>query len=204
VLRKYGYCLAIDGQGARAVALLEQARALLMTSAPHPFDTGQLELDLGSAYQAAGRMSEARAAFTAALTEWRERRAPAAKVASALERWGRFLLSQNDQTGAAAAFREALQLSQARATEAAVLSRAGLAAIAVLSRDAHTALADSSTAIERMGHLEGYYDIRIEPYVWGIRADSLLLAGERDAANVLALKARNANSLYRSPSADIL
>jgi serine/threonine-protein kinase len=204
VLRKYGYCLAIDGQGARAVALLEQARALLMTSAPHPFDSGQLQLDLGSAYAAAGRMSEARAAFTAALTEWRARRAPAAKVASALERWGRFLLAQNDQTGAAAAFTEALQLSAGHATEAAVRSRAGLAAIAVLSHDAKTALAASASAIDRLGHLEGYFDIRIEPYVWGIRADSLLLAGERDAATVLALKARNANSLYHSPSADVL
>jgi serine/threonine-protein kinase len=204
VLRKYGYCLAIDGQGPRAVALLEQARALLITSAAHPFDTGQLQLDLGSAYQAAGRMPEARAAFTAALTDWRARRAPAAKVASALERWGRFLLAQNDQTGAAAAFAESLQLSAGHATEAAVLSRAGLAAIAVLKRDAQTALAASSSAIERIGHLEGYYDIRIEPYVWAIRANSLLLAGERDAANVLAMKARTANSRYHSPGADVL
>jgi serine/threonine protein kinase len=204
VLRKYGHCLAIDGQGERAVALLEQARALLMRSATHPFDTGELQLDLGSAYQAADRVPQARAAFTSALTEWRARRAPAAKIASALERWGRFLTSRGDQTGAAAAFSEALQLSAGHATEAAVRSIAGLAAIAVLSRDAQTALAASSSAIERLGHLEGSYDIRIEPYVWTIRANSLLLAGERDAADALALKARNANALYYSPSADVL
>jgi tetratricopeptide (TPR) repeat protein len=160
-----------------------------------------LQLDLGTAYQAAGRTPEARKAFMAALTDWRALKASASKLASALERWGRFLLSQRDPYGAASAFDEALQLSDGHATEAAVLSLAGLAAIAVSSSDARAALSASKNAMDQLGHLEGYYDIRIEPYVWGIRARSLLLAGDLETARALAQRARDAASAYYAPDA---
>jgi hypothetical protein len=201
VLRKYGYCLAIDGQGARAVQLLEQAQVLLTKSAPHAFDSGRLQLDLGTAYQAAGRIAEARGAFRAALTDWKAQKASALRLAGALERWGRFLLSQKDPNGAASAFDGVLRMSEGHATEAAVLSRAGLAAIAVSTGDSSTAQSASQNAMDLLGHLEGYYDIRMEPYVWGIRVRSLLLAGEPEAARALARKARDAASVYYAPDA---
>jgi eukaryotic-like serine/threonine-protein kinase len=201
VLRKFGYCVAVDGQGARAVQLLEQAQALLTKPAARAYVSGQLQLDLGTAYQAAGRTTEARKAFMAALTDWRALKASASKLASALERWGRFLLSQRDPSGAASAFDEALQMSDGHATEAAVLSRAGLAAIAVSSSDARAALSASKNAMDQLGHLEGYYDIRIEPYIWGIRARSLLLAGDLETARALAQRARDAASMYYAPNA---
>jgi tetratricopeptide (TPR) repeat protein len=204
VLRKYGYCLAVDGQGARAVQLLEKAQGLLTKSAPHAYDAGRLQLDLGSAYQAAGRIAEARDAFTAALTDWTAHKASASKLASALERWGRFLLAQKDPNGAASAFNEAIRMSEGHATEAAVLSQAGLAAIAVSNGDARAALSTSQSAMDQLGHLEGYCDIRIEPYVWDIRARSLLLAGDDEAARALARKARDAASVYYAPDATTL
>ena len=201
VLRKYGYCLAIDGEAVRAVQLLEQAQALLTKSAPHAFDSGRLQLDLGTAYQAAGRIAEARKAFWAALTDWKAQKASASRLAGALERWGRFLLTQKDPSRAAAAFDEALQMSGGHATEAAVLSQAGLAAIAVSSSDAVAALSASKNAVDQLAHLEGYYDIRIEPYVWGVRAQSLLLAGEPEAAREPAQKSRDAASMYYAADA---
>ena len=204
VLRKYGYCLSIDGQGPRAVELLEKAQALLTNSAPHAFDAGRLQLDLGAAYQAAGRTGEAREAIKAALTDWRAQKASSLRLASALERWGHFLLTQKDPDGATSAFDEALQMSEGHATEAAVLSRAGLAAIAVSNGDARAAVSASQSAMEQLDHLEGYYDIRIEPYVWGIRARSLQLAGEPEAARVLARKTRDAASAYYGPDAATL
>jgi eukaryotic-like serine/threonine-protein kinase len=204
VLRKYGYCLAIDGQGARAVQLLEQAQTLLTKSAPHAFDAGRLQLDLGTSYEAAGRMAEARAAFTAALTNWRTQKASGSKLSRALESWGRFLLSQKDPTGAALAFHEALQMSEGHATEAAVLSQAGLAAIAVSSGDARTALSASQNAMDLLGHLEGYYDIRIEPHVWSVRARALSLAGDYESARALARNARDAAAAYYASDAETL
>lgn len=92
-------------------------------------------------------------------------------------------------------------MSEGHATEAAVLSQAGLAAIAVSGGDARAALTASESAMYQLGHLEGYYDIRIEPYVWSIRARSLLLAGDYQAAHPLAQKARDAASAYYASDA---
>ena len=204
VLRKYGYCLAIDGQGLRAVQLLEQAQALLTKSAPQAFDAGRLQLDLGTAYEAAGRTTEARTAFTAALTDWKTEGASGSKLSRALESWGQFLLTEKDPTGASLAFQEALRMSEGHATEAAVLSQAGLAAVALSIGDARTALSDSQNAMENLGRLEGYYDIRIQPHVWSIRAHSLLLAGDYESARALARNARDAALAYYAADAATL
>jgi hypothetical protein len=79
-----------------------------------------------------------------------------------------------------------------------------LAAIAVSTGDARAALSASKSAMDQLGHVEGYYDIRVEPYIWGIRARSLLLAGEPEAARALARKARDAASVYYAPDAAAL
>jgi tetratricopeptide (TPR) repeat protein len=199
VLRKYGYCLAVDGQGTRSAELLERAQALLQKSSPRAFDAGQLQLDLGTAYAAAGRMADARKAFPAALTTWGAQAAPASKLALALERWGRFLLAQKEAIGAEAAFNQALRISAGHPSESAVSAQAGLAAIALLHGDARTAVEASSLAMDQLGHVEGNYDIRIEPHVWGIRARALLMAGDDEAARALAQRMRDAASLYYAP-----
>jgi serine/threonine-protein kinase len=199
VLRKYGYCLAIDGQGTRSVQLLEQARALLKISAPRAFQVGRLQLDLGTAYAAGGRIADAREAFSAALTTWRGQQASPSKLALALERRGRFLLAQKEVNGADAAFTEALRISTGHPSESAVSAQAGLAAIAVSRGDAHAALEGSNHAMDQLDHLEGGYDIRIQPYVWGIRARALLLAGDAETARGLAQRTRDAALLYYAP-----
>jgi tetratricopeptide (TPR) repeat protein len=199
VLRKYGYCLAIDGQGTRSVELLEQAQALLKKSAPRAFEVGRLQLDLGTAYEAGGRIADAREAFSAALATWRTQQAPASKLTLALERRGRFLLAQKEAIGADTAFNEALRISIGHSSESAVFAQAGLAAIAASRGDAQAALGASSLAMDGLSHIEGYYDIRIQPYVWGIRARALLLAGDAEAARALAQRMRDAASLYYAP-----
>ena len=199
VIRKYGYCLAIDGQGLRSVELLEQAQALLKKSAPRAFIAGWLQLDLGTAYAAVARIADARKSFSAALTGWGAEAAPPSLLALALERWGRFLLAQQDAIGAEAALNQVLRISAGHLSESAVSAQAGLAAIAVLRGDSHAALAMSSHAMDQLSHIEGYYDIRIQPYVWGIRARALLLAGEDEAAHALAKRMRDAAFLYHSP-----
>jgi serine/threonine-protein kinase len=198
-LRKYGYCLAIDGDSIPALQLLDQAQALLKISAPRAFDEGRLLLDRGTAYAMSGRNAEARAAFVAALTAWRVQGAPAPQLATALDRWGRFLLSQHDAAGADAAFKEALRLSPGNLSESAVYAQAGLAALALSRGDAQAALQASGQALDQLDHIEGYYDVRIQPYVWGIRASALLLAGDRQSADALAKRARDAASLYYAP-----
>jgi serine/threonine protein kinase len=199
VLRKYGYCLAIDGQGARSIQLLEQAQNLLEKSASRAFAAGWLQLDLGTAYAAGGRIADARKALSAGLVMWGEERAPPSKLALALERWGRFLLAQREATGAEAAFNQALRVSAGHLSESAVSAQAGLAAIAVSRGNAHAALEASGRAMDQLDYIEGGYDVRTQPYVWGIRARALLLAGEDEAARALAKRMRDTASLYYVP-----
>ncbi|HWJ34161.1 MAG TPA: protein kinase [Steroidobacteraceae bacterium] len=199
VLRKYGRCLANDGQGARSIQLLEQAQALFKQSAAHAIDAGHLQLDLGRAYEAGGRNTDARGAYRAALGTLQAQKAPASQLATAHERWGRFLLWHDDASGAQLAFNEALDLSAGHASESAVYAQAGLAAIAVTRGDARTALDASSHAMDQLGHIEGYNDVRIEPYVWGIRAQSLLLGGDHAGAQMFAQRKRDATLLYFAP-----
>jgi tetratricopeptide (TPR) repeat protein len=199
VLRKYGRCLANDGQGARSIQILEQAQSLLKTSAPHPADAPTMQLDLGKAYETVGRSVEARAAFVTALDTFKSINAPSSQLGFAYERWGRFLLSQKSTNEAESAFNEALRLGAGRDSDLAVYAQAGLAAVAVSRGDARNAMQASSLAMEELNHLEGFYDVRINPYVWGIRAESLLLAGENDAALALAKRSREAALIYFAP-----
>lgn len=203
VLRKYGYCLAVDGQGPRAVQLLEQARGLLTNSAAHAFDVGRLESDLGIAYQAVGRTEDARAAYSAALMSLQLQNAPPARLARALERWGEFLAAQHRLADAENAFNETLRLSEDQGNESAIYARVGLAMIAVSRGDAHAALDASSQAMNQLAHIKGDFDIRIEPTVWATRARSLFLAGDTVNARILATRAREAVKIYYSPGSSV-
>lgn len=199
VLRKYGRCLATDGQGLRSVKLLEQARDLLKISAQHPTDVAELQLDLGKAYEASGRIDDARSEFLAAIDAFTTLKSSELQLAVAHERWGRFLLAQRNANQAESEFTEALRHSAGHVSEAAVYAQAGLAAVAILQGDARLASEASGKAMNQLDQIEGFYDIRIQPYVWGIRARSLQQTGDNEAAHVLAMRAWEAALLYYAP-----
>jgi tetratricopeptide (TPR) repeat protein len=165
----------------------------------HPPDAALLQIDLGSAYEAGGRIAQAHEAFLNAIRTLESQQAPPSSLAMAHARRGRFLLSQGDVNSARSEFEQALRMSEGHVTPAAVFARAGLAEIAVLSGDARTALDASGQAMAQLGHMEKFSDIRINPYVWGIRAQSLQLAGDNDGARELAQRARDAALLYHAP-----
>ena len=199
VLRKYGRCLAIDGQGTRAIPLLERAQSWLEKSSQHPTDVAFLLLDLGKAYEAGGRISEARESFLAAVSAFRALGAPPSQLVLAHEHRGRFLLAQNDANGAASEFNEALRLTKGQIIESTLYAQAGLAAIAVLGGNVHAALDASGQAMDQLTHIHGYHDVRVEPFVWGIRAQALLMAGDYEAARALAKRALDAARLDYAP-----
>jgi serine/threonine-protein kinase len=199
VLRKYGHCLAVDGQGARAVQMLERAHDLLQTSASHTSDPAHLLLDLGRAYEAGGQLQEARDAFMTAIGKMEKQHAPAAQMAGARERWARFLLSQGDLEAAYTQYMEVLRLSEGHRTEPAVLAETGLAAIALARNDVQDALQASEAAVAHLSQLEGYYDIRVEPYAWQIHAKALLLSGNVVNARGFASRSRDAVAKYYDP-----
>lgn len=199
VLLQYGHCLAYDGQGARSLEILERAQLLLTQSAPDALDEANLELDLGRAYEQSGRVTEARHSYLSAVDTLKSQHAPPSQLAVAHERLGQFFLAQNDMTGADTEFSEVLRLSNGHPRSPAIFAEAGFAAIAVSRRDAAAALAASATALKQLDHIEGNYDIRIQPQVWSIRARSLMLAGDMAQAHALASRARDAAALYYAP-----
>jgi tetratricopeptide (TPR) repeat protein len=199
VLRKYGRCLAYDGQGARAIQLLEQARSLMTATVAKLTDDPLLLVDLSQAYEAGGRPEEARKAIQAALDSLERRRAPASQLAVAHEHWGQFLLRHGETEAAGPQFAEVLRLQPNKHTELAVLAQAGMAAIATLRGDMPAALQSSNLAVEQLRQLEGYYDIRLNPYVWGIHAKALFLSGDLQNARAFASRAHEANLAYYDP-----
>jgi serine/threonine-protein kinase len=199
VLRKYGRCLAIDGQGDKAVEYLERARALFQESAQHPPDAAMLLLDLGNAYEADGKMTEAQAAFLDAIHTLESQQAPASWIASAHERRGRFLLAQDELPAAAIEFGETLRLMGSHTTAATILARAGLGLVAVRRADSRAALDESGLAMDQLEKFTEIVDVRIGPYVWGVRARALQLAGDGDSAIKLAQRSRDASLVYYAP-----
>jgi eukaryotic-like serine/threonine-protein kinase len=199
VLRKYGHCLARDGQGAKSVELLQSARSLVQKSATHPADAAILQMDLGNAYDADGRIQDARNSFLAALSALQAQHAPASQLMTAHERWGRFLLSQKDIEGALTEFDATLHLSKGHSRAAAILAQAGLAGIAISRGDGTAALQASSRAMDQLDHIEGAYDIRIEPDVWGIHAQALAMTGHVAESRALAKRTRDAALRYYAP-----
>jgi serine/threonine protein kinase/tetratricopeptide (TPR) repeat protein len=197
--RKFGRCLANDGQGARSIRFLKTAQSLFDKSAQHPADAALLQLDLGKAYEAGGRPDDARSAFVGALIAYAAFNAAPSQLAHAHERWGRFLLSQNDTHRAESEFNEVLRLSSGHLTEPAVYAQAGLAAVAIARGNAVLALSESEQAMAQLNHLEGFYDVRIQPYVWGIQARSLLMSGDEETARAVAKRARDAAHSYFAP-----
>jgi serine/threonine-protein kinase len=203
VLRKYGRCLAIDGQAVRSIDLLERALAVFKRSAAHAMDTGHLQLDLGLAYEAGGRTVDARTAFLDALQTLEAEGAPALQLATAHERWGRFLLSQGNPAGAEKEFQEVLRLCGGRISEDTIDAEAGLAAVAIARGDAPGALSESGHAMNDINRIKGYYDIRIEQYVLGIRARALVAAGDHDSALAVATRSRDAANRYFAPGSAV-
>jgi tetratricopeptide (TPR) repeat protein len=151
------------------------------------------------AYEAAGRPDAARAALQKALRILDDQHASAPRLTVAHERYGRFLLNQQDFDGARAEFLETRRLSNGHPLFSVVAAQAGLASIAIAEHDAPAALQLSADALEQLGRVEYNSDIRLEPYVWSIRSQALLLAGQTDAARALAQRARDATSRYYDP-----
>ena len=194
VLRKFGRCLATDGQGAKAIELLLTAQDLARTAALHSIDGVRLTFDLAKAYEAGGRPEDAANAYREVLDQFRMQ-GSALQRAIAEERFGRFLLRQNELDAAHSQFNTVLRASDA-STEPALYARAGLAAIAIRRGDAKTAMDESERALAALQSLQGFYDVRIEPYVWIVRARALKLRGDQHGAREFAARALHAIRQY--------
>lgn len=201
----YGGCLAAEGRALEALAYLEAAeRAFSGDHRDHQydFDLPRVRLELGDAYEKAGRIDDARRTLNAALA-WRAAHSPrqSQPLLAARERWGRFLLDRGDLSGAAAQFDEVVAQDGGRRLAHTALALAGRTRIAIARGELGTALRESAAAMDGIEHMNGFRDVRMQPYVWLARAEALRHAGDLDGSGALAARALEASQRYDAPGA---
>ena len=203
----YAACLAAEGSASKAIPLLEAAQRVYIEKPSVDYELRRNRLILGDAYDRVGRIEDARTMLKASLDERIAKEpADARTLLDARERWGRFLFDHagQDRSAIEAAeheFREVLAQQHGRHLVTAALAEGGLARVALARADATGAQAASARATDAFDHVVGRRDVRSGPYVWLIRSDVLLRAGDRPAAREWARRALDASLRYDDPTA---
>jgi serine/threonine-protein kinase len=196
----YGERLAAEGRPELGVPLLESAERDLVKHPRDDFDLRRVRLRLGDGLDRLGRTADARAFLTKALDDYVAHSPPDQQpLLAARERWGRFLLDQGEAATAAAQFDEVVRQAHERKLSHIALAHGGLARLALLRKDANAALAESTAAMDLWDHRQGFYDVRMGPYLQRIRADALAAAGHREEAQRLEDEAWTASQKFDAP-----
>lgn len=200
VREDYGTCLASEGHPQAALPLLEKAETGYQNIKNHEFALRRLRRSLGDAYDRLGRSADARRAFTRALADY-EAHTPAASqpLIAMRERWARFLLDQGDVAGAQAQFNQALRDAGTPTWSHVALAQAGQARVALAQGDLPSARAASERALQTWSKLTGFKDMRMQPYLWRVRAAVLARDGDAAGARSLREQALAASQRYDAP-----
>ena len=182
----YGERLATEGRPALAVPLLESAEREFVAHPRDEFDLRRARLRLGDALDRLGRHAEARVKLSSALNDYLAHSSPGDQpLLAARERWGRFLLDHGEIDAAASQFEEIVRQANQRQLSHIALAHGDLARVALLRKDYKRSLAESASALDLWEHRQGFYDVRMEPYLQRIRADALAASGQRESAQQL-------------------
>jgi serine/threonine-protein kinase len=196
----YGERLAAEGRPALAVPLLESAEREFVEHPRDEFDLRRVRLRLGDALDRLGRNTEARVKLSSALNDYVAHSSPGDQpLLMARERWGRFLLDQGEIDAAAGQFEEVVRQANQRRLSHIALAYGDLARVALLRNDHERALAESAIALDLWEHRQGFYDVRMGPYLQRIRADVLAASGQREIAQQLEDSAWVASQRFDSP-----
>ena len=200
VREMYGERLAAEGRPAQGIPLLESAERDYVDHPQDTFSLRRARWRLGDALAGAGRNAEARAMLSYALAENIAHEKPDDQPLLAVrERWGRFLLAQGELPAATEQFDEVVHQAHDRRLTHIALAHGDLARVALLRKNVDTALAESAVALDLWEHRQGFYDVRMGPYLQRIRADALLAVGRRDDAQRLEDEAWAASEKFDAP-----
>jgi serine/threonine-protein kinase len=196
----YGERLAAEGRPALGVPLLEIAERDLIEHPRDDFDVRLVRWRLGDALARAGRTSEARVMLSKAIDDYIAHSKPDQQPLLGMrERWGRFLLDQGELAAAVSQFDEIVRQAHDRKLTHIALAHGDLARAALASRKVDVALQESAVALDLWEHRQGYYDVRMGPYLQRIRADALAASGERAEAQRLEDAAWAASEKFDAP-----
>ncbi len=194
--------LAAEGRPQRAIPVLEAVEKSYLHAAPNDFALRRLRRHLGDAYARAGQTADARRTFIAALAEFETRDVSSAQpVAAARERWGRFLLSQGDLTAAREQFDAVVSQARNPHWSHVALAHAGLARVTLQQGGADDAVRHAQAALDAWAQRQGFFDVRMEPYLWRVHAAVLAAQGQHAQAQALRYQAQEASRRYDAPEA---
>jgi len=200
VRENYGERLSAEGRPALGVPLLELAEHDLLAHPRDEFDLRRVHLRLGDALDRLSHTTDARVFLTKALDDYIAHSPPDQQPLLAVrERWGRFLLDQGEAMIAAAQFEEVVRQAHERKLTHIALAHGGLARVALLRKDIDAALAESAMALDLWDHRQGFYDVRMGPYLQRVRADVLEATGRHEEAQRLEDEAWTASQKFDAP-----
>ena len=201
----YGACLSADGRARAAVPYLEAADRQYTESPEYFYEVAHLQGVLGIAYDRFGRMEDARRLIKSTLDKYAEMFKPDNPgVLRQRQSWGSFLLRHGNLNEAEQQLHEVLKLAADPNAFYVALADGDLAQLAIARHDPASAVDFARQAVETFDHVVGFRDVRMGPYLWRIRAEALLLAGDAKGAEDWAQRALDADRRYDDPSsADI-
>ena len=196
----YGERLAAEGRPALGIPYLERAERSFQKQTAYEYALRRVRRPLGDAYERVGRFDDARRVLQLSLAEHLAK-APAGHqtIVAIRERWGRFLLARGELDAAGEQFKAAIAEAQNPHWAHVALAQGGLAALALRRGDLPEAQARSAEALATWAKLDGFRDVRMQPYLQRIRADVLAAAGDIAGAQALEDAAAAMSARYDAP-----
>lgn len=182
-----GERLAAEGRPEAGLPLLRRAQGVYQKQSQYEFDRRRVGRHLGDALARLGRHDEALALLQATLREFEAAEPPDRQpTAACRERLGRLLLDMHRPDAARAQLQRVVDDAGVKTWSHVVLARAGLARAALMQGDIVTAQRLSAAAVDGWAGVTGFRDVRMQAYLWRVRAAVLAAAG--DAAGAQALR----------------
>jgi eukaryotic-like serine/threonine-protein kinase len=180
----WGERLAAEGRAEQAMPFLQAVVQRWQTQAPHDFALRRAQRHLADALARQGRHAEALALLRQSLDDFeRAGHTGSQAYAATLERQGRVLLDSGDTPQAARAFNAALRAAATTPRWVhACLAQAGLARVALRQGDKAAARERADAALHCWQQRTGFYDVRMQTYLWRVQAASAAASGDSAAA----------------------
>jgi serine/threonine protein kinase/tetratricopeptide (TPR) repeat protein len=204
----YAECLTAEGRAREAIPLLAAAYPVYVARPVSDYGVREIRGEMGDAYEQVGRSDEARAMLEASRDEYLAKEGDASEYALRSRiRWGHFLLNHfkpgdREFADADAEMRAVIEAAGTRTWIEPAQAHAALARIAGARGDAEGALKESRLAMVALEHVQGLYDVRVQPQVWLVYSAALLKAGDVAGARRLAEKAAQASERFDDAAAD--
>jgi len=199
-----GERLAAEGRPAEGLPLLRQAQAAYLRNAHYEFDQRRVQRHIGDALARLGRHDEALAELQGAMAAFEAADPPGRQAAAACrERLGRLLLDMGRPDAARMQLQRVVDEAAVKTWSHVALAQAGLARAALARGALAEAEALSQQALATWDGLTGFRDVRMQPYLWRVRAAVRAEAGDAAGAQALrdqALAAARRTDAPQSPT----